>query len=695
MPDLLVEIGTEEIPAGYLAPASGAFAEMMTDALDAERLSGGGSRTFHTPRRITLAILALPESQDDFSEEVQGPSKKIAFDDDGKPTRAGAGFARGQGIAVEELQVKETKNGPYVFAHKKTTGRPTAEVLADILPGVIAKLPFPKSMHWDDMNFTFARPIRSILALLDSDVVGFEAGGVTSGRVTHGHPFLAPRAIEIADADVDKYLDLLRQANVIADVEERREMTREQIEKLLSAHGAELTELELLDEVTNLVEFPTAIEGSFPEHFLEVPSQVIEAAMMEHQRYFPVRDASGELVNRFITVSNRTGESSDLIRQGNERVLDARLNDAQFFWTEDRRHSLEEHHESLSGVTFQEKLGTYADRVARIRELALFIAKEMGLDDKTSAKVERAAVLCKADLVTQMVGEFPSLQGVIGREYARADGEETEVVEAIAEHYQPRSARDDLPQTDVGRILALADKFDALVGCFAAGLIPTGSQDPYALRRQTGGIIRIIITGELRLSIDGIIDKARKLLPDGLEQAGEASRNVSAFVQDRLYYYFLDAGYSHDIIRAALKPGFTDLLDLSRRLASLQELAGTHDWHKLVTAVERTHNITKDFIISGEVDEALLGEPEERDLYQLYVDNHDKMHDLIEKHDYNQVCRMYEEAFAVPLHVFFENVFVNVDDENVRNNRLTLLKQINLLFAEKVADLSQILIEDR
>ena len=694
MSDFLLEIGTEEIPAGYLAPAAEALAELLREGLTAARLKLGESRTLYTPRRLTVFLAGLPDAQEDFTEQVQGPSKKVAFDAEGKPTKAGAGFARGQGVEVDALTVQETRNGPYVFATRTTKGQPTKDILAAIVPQAIEKLPFPKSMHWKGVEFKFARPVRSLLALLGDEVVPFEVGGVTSGRKTFGHPFLAPGAVEIPRADLRLYRDALRYVRVIADVEERRDMIRKQIEKLLAAHGASLTEFDLLDEVTNLVELPNAVEGSFPEHYLEVPAEVVEAAMMEHQRYFPVRDISGKLRSRFITVSNRPAEFAGSIREGNERVLNARLSDAKFFWNEDRKRPLEAFAARLAGVTFQEKLGSYADRVKRLGELGLFIADALHCDESTKKKVARAALLCKADLVTQMVGEFPGLQGIVGREYAKADNEDADVAAAVAEHYQPRSAHDELPRTTVGSILALADKFDSLVGCFAAGLIPTGSQDPYALRRQTGGVIRIILSGELVLPIEAIIAKAKSLLPPGLPQMDKVEENLLAFFQDRLYYYFLDS-YSHDIIRAALKPGFSDLLDLSRRLASLDELAGTHDWHKLVTAVERTHNITREFTPAGEVVESLLVEPEERELFKLYAANRDTIARLIDEHRYSEVCKLYETTFTVPLHVLFEKVFINVDDVKVRSNRLTLLKKINGLFADRVADLSQILIEDR
>ena len=712
MRDFLLEIGTEEIPAGYLTPdlclrLSHGIGLALHHAGLGTKEPRADIQFFYSPRRIALFMPGLPEKRHGDIKFVKGPSKKIARDAEGGWTKAATGFARAQGVNVDALMETVENGVPYVVAKKDVPGVTTVEVLAKALPGIILGLQFPKSMHWDSPSVTFARPIRSILALFGNAVVPFSVGSVKSGRLVHGHLFLAPDAMEISQADPEEYKARLRKAYVIADHMERKGEIEKQIRGLLEKHGATLTEEELVKEVTNLVEYPQAIEGSFPERYLDVPAEVVEAAMMEHQRYFPVRDVSGKLLPKFITVSNRLKEYEDVIREGNERVLNARLSDAQFFLREDRKQPLSAFVPRLAGVTFQEKLGSYAERARRIGELGLFIADALGVDAATKKRVARAAELCKADLVTQMVFEFTSLQGIVGREYAKADGEDAEVAEAIAEHYRPRSVKDDIPATTTGRILALADKFDALAGCFAAGLAPTGNQDPYALRRQTVGIIRIIVQGEFVLSLKAVLAKAKSLLNPNLSDLATAEESVLAFVADRLYYYYLSAPpcvagfaeqgdrYAHDIIRAALKPGFDDLLDLSCRLESLDELAGTHDWHKLVTAVERTHNITRDFTPTGDVDPIYLAAPEERELYNLYAANRDAIAKLISEHRYNEVCKLYEQTFTVPLHVFFEKVFVNVDDPDVRKNRLTLLKAINGLFADRVADLSQILIEER
>ncbi len=697
--NLLFELGTEEIPAGYLAPACEALRESFSGLLAGCALSIGSVLTTHTPRKIVLFAETVPERQPDRTDEVQGPPAKIAFDAKSKPTPAALGFARANGVNVDELTVREVGGGSYVFAVREVPGRATTDILAEAFPDLIAKIPFPKSMHWGgELSFTFARPIRSILCLFGSDLVGFEVNGVKSGRTSAGHPFLAEGPVEIPEADYEDYRRRLREKHVIVDVEQRKAEISDRIGVLLAEHGSRIEHFDLLDEVTNLVEWPCVIEGSFDEKFLSLPDEVTITALTEHQRYFPVRDADGKLVNRFITVSNRTETQSDRVRRGNERVLVARLDDAAFFWKEDRRTTLADKVAGLSAVTFQEKLGSFGDRTERLEDLAAFIARRTGQPEDVIAKAERVAHLSKADLVTHMVYEFPSLQGIMGREYALADGEDVEVARAIAEHYKPRSIGDDEPETLPGSIVALADKFDALVGCFAVGFIPTGSQDPYGLRRHTQGIGRIIMKQNFSLSLREVIRHTLSLLPKGADKGDEVActepveviEQVLSFIRDRLYQHFLDAGAPHELIRAALEPGFDDVTDFSRRLSSLVELSGTPDWNRLAVAVERTHNITRDFTPRGDVDEALLTEAEERRLFELYNKVRDRINELLENKDYLRVGQLYEETFAEPLHTFFEKVYVNVEDKAVRENRLTLLKLINRLYAERVADLSQV-----
>ena len=686
----LLELGTEEIPAGYLAPAARALAEGLRKLLADRFLTVGDVYTTYTPRRLTVFAAEVADRQQDRSEEVQGPPARVAFDQEGKPTRAAEGFARANGLTPADLVVKEGRGATYVFATRHVAGRTTVEILGQGLPALIGSLPFPKSMHWNRAEFTFARPIRSVLALFGAEIVPLALDGIRAGRTTAGHPFLAPGSIEIPEADYEDYRKKLKQAFVIVDVAERRQLTHDHVVSILATHGGKLERPELLEEVTNLVEFPCAVEGSFDPAFLKLPDEVIVTAMTEHQRYFPVRDAEGKLLPKFVTVINRSAEHAPEIVRGNERVLAARLNDAAFFWKEDRHTPLAEKVAKLDAVTFQEKLGSYGDRTRRLEKLGVFLAEQLDAPPEVRQKVQRAAHLAKADLVTHMVFEFPSLQGVMGREYAKADGEDPLVAAAIAEHYRPRTASDDPPASLVGAFVALADKFDALVGCFAAGLIPTGSQDPYALRRQTLGIVNILTRHHLHLSLGRAIEHELTLLPPEVDRSSSVTDAVLSFMRDRLYNDFLDAGAPHELIRAALGPGFDDVLDLDRRLASLIELARTPDWTRLAIAVERTHNITRDFTPVGPVDEALLTEPEERELFRRYQSVRERIGELTDRRDYLAVGKLYEETFAAPLHTFFEKVYVNVEDEAVRRNRLTLLKLINALYADRVADLSQV-----
>ena len=694
MANLLLEIGTEEIPASYIEPALSGLKDKLTAALEENRLAGGDVSVAGTPRRLTIFIEEVPAAQKGTTIEALGPPERIAFDDEGHPTKAALGFARNQGIDVSQIQIRETKKGKYCFAVKEEAGQATMAVLPGILSSIIAGLSFPKSMHWRAKDFYFARPIQSLLALLDADVVEFEVNGVRTGRETAGHPFLAPGMLTLERADLEAYKNLLQEHFVVADIEERRSTIRDQIEALLAPHGAQLEELALLDEVTNLVELPNSVEGRFNESYLALPADVLEAAMMEHQRYFPVRDADGKLLARFVTVINRTEEYADGIREGNERVLSARLSDAQFFWQEDRKTSLAELAPGLKDVLYQEKLGSYLDRTNRLVAIASHVAEQLGLSPESREMTVRAAQFCKADLLTHMVGEFPKLQGIMGREYALADGEPKEVAHAIAEHYAPRSAEGALPETETGIALGLTEKLDSLAACFAAGLEPTGSQDPYALRRSAQGLIRIILERKLTLSLRSAVETAEQALPAQLRQPDLVSR-VMDFLANRLYHTFLDRGYQYDIINAALASGFDDVLDLRQRVDSLTDLASLPEWSDLVTVVERTFNITKGTDISGDVDEALLEAEEEKKLWEVYCESADKVTAAIDRKQYHEASLNYARVFAAPVHDFFDKVFVNVEQQTIRENRLRLVKKINELYSSRIADLSKIVVAEQ
>jgi glycyl-tRNA synthetase beta chain len=708
MADLLYEIGAEEIPAGYILPALEQLERALARELDAARLSHGAVRATGTPRRLVVAAANVAERQADSEEEAIGPSVKAAFDAQGKPTRAAEGFARSQGIAVGEIIRKETPRGIYCAARKRVKGRSAAEILSEALPKITLEISFPKSMVWLSGQRGFARPIRSLLALLGTEVVPFTLFEVASGRTTEGHPILCPGRIEVPDANFERYKKLLREHLVVVDISERQTAIRDDIVKALrrfapstkssgqgpstksSGQGGPLREEALLNEVTNLVQWPSVAVCDFDPAFLQVPAPAVEAAMMEHQRYFPVRDAAGALLPHFLVVSDRGPEHEALIRAGNERVLRARLADAQFFDQQDRKVRLADRVEALRGVAFLKGLGNYFDKTQRLEQLTKSVAEHLGLDDRDAAFAVRAARLCKADLLTEMVGEFPALQGEVGRVCALRDGEPPEVAAAIAEHYMPRSADGDLPASMAGRALSVAEKLDNLASCFAAGLIPSGSADPYALRRQSQGILRIVEAGRRHFKVSSLLRDALKGLPEPHCRADAAVPKAMEFLQDRLVQMALDRGAPHDLIRAALAPGFEDVCDFWLRLEALRSLAAEPCWPGLVTAVERTYNISKALPADVEVAPALFSEPLEKNLWSRFETHRAEIERLQAEREYVKAGRRYAEVFAEPLHEFFEKVFVNVEDTDVRANRLMLLRRINRLFSAKFADLAQI-----
>ncbi|HZV80961.1 MAG TPA: glycine--tRNA ligase subunit beta, partial [Geobacteraceae bacterium] len=488
--ELFLEIGTEEIPAGFLPKAMADIEALIRKELESARIEFGEVITLATPRRMALAVAGLPAVQPDAEITAMGPAKNIAFGPDGKPSKAAEGFARGQGVDVSALTVITTDKGEYVAATRRETGRPVHELLAEILPRLIGNIPFKKSMRWGDFDVRFARPIHWIVALFDGIVVPFSFGPIESGTVSRGHRFMANTTFPVKD--FAHYLEECERHFVIPDPEVRKEIIRREIHRTAKAAGGHLLPDEgLLDEVTYLCEYPSAVHGTFSADFLKVPKEVLITSMRSHQRYFSVIDGDGKLLNAFITVNNTLTEDPSVVVKGNERVLRARLSDARFFFEEDLKVSLESRVESLKSVVYQQKLGTSYEKMKRFRALAEDLADQ--LSPKVKAKASRAAYLCKADLVSGMVGEFPEVQGIMGREYALAQGEEPEVALAIAEHYLPTQAGGDLPTADIGAIVSMADKLDTICGCFGVGLIPSGSADPYALRRSALGVINIIL----------------------------------------------------------------------------------------------------------------------------------------------------------------------------------------------------------
>ncbi len=695
MSNLLLEIGTEEIPAGYIEPALKQMEELFAAQVKKNRIGFDSIHTTGTPRRLVLFASGLPRRQEDIVQEVKGPSAKVAFDENGKPTKAAIGFAGSQGVKAEDMKVVDTSNGKYCFAVKEIEGRRIFDLLPEILTSIITSIAFPKSMRWKADKLYFARPIRTIMALFDKDVINLELNGIKADRKTNGHQFLSNNVIDIKGADYDSYREILKSENVIVEIDERQNIIKKEINSVLSVYDTTLDDENLLEEVANLVEFPGAVKCSFDKGYLAIPSEVIETVMKDHQRYFPVKDKDGKLLPEFIVITDRDSGDGEIIRKGNERVLRARLADANFFWDEDKKISLHERVKDLESLVFHEDIGSYLNREERIGEMAHFIAEMLNFSPDKLELVKLASSLCKTDLLTEMVGEFPKLQGIMGREYALAQGEDEEVARSIAEHYLPRYADDVLPETEIGTVLSLADKFDIIASCFSAGLIPTGSQDPYALRRQAQGIIRILETKELDVSLKKMFEKSLSSLTDISPESGKVYGQIMDFFKDRVYNIYLERGYRYDIVESVMKSGFDNISDFVCRLEVVTRIAETPIWQNLVEVVERTFNIGKNCTIQGEVNEELLKEEEERALWAVYKKENEGLLQYVLQGKYEELSIAYNDAFAKPVHNFFDKVFVNVEDEKIKNNRLLLVKKVNEIYVENIANLAFIVEHDR
>jgi glycyl-tRNA synthetase beta chain len=694
--DFLLEIGVEELPARFLDPALEELRKNTEQAMLDNRLVHGEIITCGTPRRITAFVRGVTEKQESLVQEVKGPAVKVAFNAAGEPTRAAQGFARSNKVKVEDLVRKSVGPVEYVFAVKKEEGRPAVEVLAEIAPGLVTGLHFPKPMRWGELEMRFARPIRWLVCLYGNQVVPFAVAGLQADRYTYGHRFLSGGKQEIPGAGA--YFDVMRKACVIVDVNERKEIIRRQVAEAAAREGGRAeTDAGLLDEVTNIVEYPTALCGSFDDSFLQMPEEVLITPMREHQRYFPVRGEDGRLLPRFVAVSNNgpDAESLAIIRAGNEKVLRARLSDAAFFWQEDLKTPLADRVEGLKKVVFQERLGTVYDKVERVTALADFLAGRLGATVEEQGDTARAAYLAKADLLTNMVYEFPELQGIMGREYALRSGEPQQVALAVYEHYLPRFAGDELPQTLPGKVLSIADKLDTLAGCFAVGIQPTGSQDPYALRRQALGICHIIIDGGLVLSLQEMINRAYGGYA-GRVAAKLSSEQVIAeleeFFRQRLRGLFMERGLPYDTVDAVLTAGFDDLSGAWLRGRALEKFRSDPAFEALLTAFTRAYNLSKK-ATSEQVDPALFASPAEEELYRSYLEVSASAGTAIKAREYGTalagIARLQK-----PVDRFFDEVMVMVEDEPVRDNRLALLKKVADL-GGGVADLTKIVTSNK
>lgn len=682
--ELFLEIGTEEIPAGFLPKAMADMEAMMRKELGSARVEFLDIQTLATPRRLALCVTGLPALQPDAETTAMGPAKNIAFDAAGNPTKAAEGFARGQGVPVTDLKLVSTDKGEYVAAVRKESGRPVADLLGEILPRLVNGIPFKKSMRWGNLDVRFARPIHWIVALFDGIVVPFSFGIIESGSVSRGHRFMANQTFPVRD--FAHYLEECERHFVIPDPERRREIIRREIHRLAKAAGGHLLADEgLLEEVSYLCEYPSAVHGTFSPDFLAVPKEVLITSMRSHQRYFSIIDDAGKLLPGFITVNNTLTEDPSVVVRGNERVLRARLSDARFFFEEDKKVRLETRVESLKSVVYQAKLGTSFEKMERFRALAEELAAR--LNPAVKEKTSRAAFLCKADLVSGMVGEFPEVQGIMGREYAMLQGEDPEVASAIAEHYLPTQAGGELPSSDIGAFVSIADKTDTICGCFGVGLIPTGSADPYALRRSALGIINIILDRKYTLSLKGLVGSALNRLAAKLTRSREeVQADVLRFFEDR-FVNLLAGQYPGDVVDAAVAAGSDDLVDCAARIATLAEFRNRDDFEPLAVAFKRVCNIVKE-PVSAPVDRQLFQDDAENGLFAAFESVHTAVERAVADRDY-LVALTKIATLKSAVDQFFEKVMVMAEDERVRTNRLALLQQIKGLFGG-IADFAKI-----
>lgn len=681
---LLFEIGVEELPARYVNSAMEQLKLNIVKSFDENRITYDSVNVYSTPRRLTVVVDNICERQEDLEEEVKGPAKKIAVDADGNFTKPLLGFMKSKGIKEEDLYFKQVGKEEYAFGKIKQEGKLTSEVLKTVLPEAIKSMTFPKAMRWGGKNMRFIRPIRWMVCILNDSVLDIELEGIVSGNVTKGHRFLGESEFEVNT--LDEYLAKLKENFVILNQDERKSIIKEQCEEVARSLGGEIElDEELLEEVTHLVEYPTAFYGEFDEDYAKLPKEVVITPMKQHQRYFPVLK-DGKLLPNFIAVRNGDSHRIDNVKSGNEKVLEARLADALFFYREDTKKSLESYIEKLKTVVFQAKLGTVYDKTLRIEKLANDILdklNESGVKEDTL----RAAKLCKADLVTGMVFEFTELQGVMGREYAKVSGENENVAEAIFEHYLPRFAEDILPKTKEGIVLSIADKLDSIAGFFAIGIQPTGSQDPYALRRQALGIINILMDNNLDISLKELVDLTLDNYSFIEFNKEEVLNQIMDFFKDRIKNLFRDLGIRYDVIDAILSSNIDDIADMYARANALNSWIDKDELVEMLTAFNRVATLAQK-AETDKVDINLMREEAEFNLYQQFQEIRSNVEHLLADKEYTKAL----DAFASlrpAIDNMFDSVMIMDKDEAIKNNRLAILKQIYDIMLN-ICDLSKI-----
>ncbi|GAA0868220.1 MAG: glycine--tRNA ligase subunit beta [Lactobacillus kefiranofaciens] len=684
--DYLFEIGTEEMPAHVVPRSVKQLADRTRKFLKENGLKFKDIKTFSTPRRLTILVEDLAEKQDDIDEVKKGPAKKIAQDKDGNWTKAAQGFARGQGMTTDDIYFEELKGTEYAYVHVQKEGKKASDILLG-MSDIVKAMTFPTKMRWDSNDFEFVRPIHWLVSLFGNDVIPVKILDITAGRKTEGHRFLGDSVVL---ANADDYEDALKDQYVIADAEERKDMIVNQMNELVKQNNWEIKpDRDLLEEVTYLVEYPTVFAGSFDKKYLNIPDEVLITSMKDNQRYFEVYDENGKLINHFIAVRNGNKDYLDNVISGNEKVLVARLDDAQFFYDEDRKYPLSHFVDRLKNVSFHDKIGSMAEKMQRVRMIGDYLAKRWNLPESVITDFDRASELYKFDLVTQMVGEFAELQGVMGMHYARLAGENEDVAVAIKEHYMPTTAEGELPTTTVGSLLSIADKIDTIVTFFGAGMIPTSSNDPYALRRYAYGIVRILLNEKWSLPFNEVLPEIIKML-NGVTPAklpkGDADQEIADFIRDRVKQYLQKNKFKYDIIDAVLA---SSQQDPSQILAAANVLQLHHDddeFKPVVESLTRIDNILKKAKFKGgiEVDESLFDDNSEKELY-VGVQNLQDIEDLADLYQgFVQLQPVIDQ--------YFDTNMIMAKDENVKNNRLAQLSVVSEL-ADRLGDLSKLVIK--
>ncbi|MFH1288591.1 MAG: glycine--tRNA ligase subunit beta [bacterium] len=704
--NLLLEIGTEEIPAKLLQKGMDSLKAKSGEILSNYRISWTNITVWGTPRRLILLINNLSDSQNDILSELRGPAKNIAFDSSGKTTEAGLRFADKCGVPADKLVIKNFKSSDYTFAIKKTKGLKTKIVLPEILPQLIKSLTFPKQMRWEETNFKFVRPIRWITALFNDKTIKFSLASINSSHFSFGHRLKGNKPVVITDPL--SYKSIIEGKMVLIDPQERKNTIVKQLDNLSRSLNANIVSDEgLLNHVANLVEYPAALIGSFDESYLQLPPPVLITVMKEQQKCFALEDNNKKLLPKFIVVTNSFEKSQDTIRQGNEWVFKARLNDAKFFWNEDRKYPLENRLSGLKDIVFQNKLGTIADKVERIKKLAIDISEMLDLN-LSKEKIASLSELCKLDLLTEMVKEFPTLQGIMGKEYLLAQNGNPEIAEAIYEHYLPRHSNDILPETNLGAILSISDKLDNIISFFLLDKIPTGSEDPFALRRQANGILQIIWHKNYNISLSELIKTGCTLLNPPLspfDKGGETGispfgkgglrgisleKAVKNFFLQRFRNLLLDKKIKYDCLDAILAVGFDNPLLDKKRATTLMDVFLEKDFAGTAASFTRVTNILKNTAASSDIKQEFLKEEAEIELFQKFLAIEKNFTGQIKKNDYHLACNELK-LLREPINKFFDDVLVMDKNEEIRQNRLNLLYNIAFVFYQ-IADFSKLVI---